>query len=105
MYALMLSATCRSATARAAATASDAAGAELELVGDPVPHRHARHVGRQQVGRELDAAPRPVNRPGEGLRHRRLADPGHVFDEEMAFGEQAHEREAHRLPLALDDAF
>ena len=48
--------------------------------------------------------PRPVDRPGEGLRQRRLADAGHVLDEEVAFGEQAHEREVHRLALALDDA-
>ena len=36
------------------------------------------------------------------LGQRGLADAGHVLDEEVALGEQAHEREAHLVALALD---
>ena len=54
----------------------------------------------QQVGRELDPAPRAVDGPGDGLGQRRLADAGDVLDEEVPLGEQAHQREVHlvRLP-------
>ena len=38
------------------------------------------------------------------LGQRRLADAGDVLDEEVALGEEAHEREVHLLPLALDHA-
>ena len=82
-----------------------AAGAELELVGRAVPHRHAGHVGRQEVGRELDALARAADRAGDRLRQRRLADARDVFDEEVPLGEQAHEREVDRVALALDHAF
>ena len=82
----------------------DAAGPELERFGGPVPHRHAEHVGRQEVGRELDAVPGAGDRAGDRLRERRLADARDVLDEEVTLGEQAEEREAHLVGLALDDA-
>ena len=44
------------------------------------------------------------DRARDRLGERRLADAGDVLDEEMAFGEEADEREAHLLSLALDDA-
>ena len=81
-----------------------AAGAELELVGGAVPHRHAGDVGRQEVGGELDAVAGAADRAGDRLGQRRLADAGDVLDEEVALGEQAHEREVHLLALALDHA-
>ena len=71
-----------------------AARAELELVRRPVPDRHADDVGGEEVGRELDAVPRRRDRAGDRLGERRLADAGHVLDEQVALGEQAHEREA-----------
>ena len=46
----------------------------------------------------------PADRAGDRLRQRRLADAGDVLDEEVALGEQAHEREVDRLALALDHA-
>ncbi len=82
----------------------DAAGAELELVGGAVPHRHAGDVGRQEVGGELDAVARAADRRRDRLGQRGLADAGDVLDEEVALGEEAHEREVHLLALALDDA-
>ena len=44
------------------------------------------------------------DRARDRLGERRLADAGHVLDEEVAFGEQADEREPDLLALALDDA-
>ena len=81
-----------------------AAGAELELAGGAVPDRHAGDVGGQQVGGELDAVPGAADRAGDRLGQRRLADAGDVLDEEVALGEQAHEREVDLLALALDHA-
>ena len=82
----------------------DAAGPELELVGGAVPHRHAGDVGRQEVGGELDAVAGAADRRRDRLGQRRLADAGDVLDEEVALGEEAHEREVDLLALALDHA-
>ena len=82
-----------------------ATGAELELVGGAVPDRHAGDVGRQEVGGELDAVAGAADRRRDRLGQRRLAHAGDVLDEEVTLGEEAHEREVHLLPLALDDAF
>ena len=41
----------------------------------------------------------------DGLGERRLADAGHVLDQEVALGEQAHEREVDRAPLAAEHQF
>ena len=79
-----------------------AAGAELELAGVLVEHRHARHVGGQQVGRELDAAHRALDAARQGLAEHGLADAGHVLDEDVALGEQADEHRGDDVGLALD---
>ena len=75
---------------------------ELEVVDLLVECAHAGHVGRQQVRCELDAAEGAVKRSGEGLRQHRLADAGHVLDEQVTFAEQGHEAEAN-LVLFIDD--
>ena len=67
-----------------------------------VEDRDAGHVARQQVGRELDAADRGVDRACERLGEHRLAHAGHVFDEEVPLGEQHRERRGHRVALAAD---
>ena len=56
-------------------------------------HRHAEHVGRQQVARELDALVGEAERSCERVRERGLADARHVLDQQMAAREQAGERE------------
>jgi hypothetical protein len=81
----------------------DAAGAELELVAGPVPHRDPGHVGREEVGRELDAVPRAVDRAGDGLGQHRLAHPGDVLDEQVPIGHEAGQRHLDDVALALDD--
>jgi hypothetical protein len=79
-----------------------ATGPELEVTGGAVPHRDARHVGGEEVGSELNAAPAPADRTCDGLGQRRLADAGNVLHEEVPLGEEAHECEMDRPPLAPD---
>ena len=74
---------------------------ELEVLGGALVDAHADEVGGQQVGRELDALPRAVDRRGHRLGEAGLADPGHVLDDEVALGEQAHHRELDALLLAV----
>ena len=69
-----------------------------------VEDRHAEHIGRQEVARELDARVLEAERRRERLRERRLADAGDVLDQQVTAGEQAREREPQRLALADDDA-
>ena len=80
-----------------------AAGPELEVVAAPVPHRHAGDVGGKEVGSELDAVAGATDRGGDGLGERRLAHARDVLDEEVAFGDEADERQVDLLTLALDD--
>ena len=81
----------------------DAAGLELELAGLLVVDRHAGDVARHQVGRELDPLHRAVDRPGQRLGEHRLADAGHVLDQQVALGEQHRDGQPDDLGLALDD--
>ena len=82
----------------------DRAGVEPERARLGIEDRHAEHVGRQEVARELDAGVLEAERGRERLRERRLAHAGNVFDQQVAAGEQAGEREPQRLALADDDA-
>ena len=82
----------------------DRARVEAERLRALVEDRHAEHVGRQEVARELDARVLEAERRRERLRQRRLADAGNVLDQQVAAREQAGEREPQRLVLADDDA-
>ena len=73
------------------------AGPEAERPALTVEHVHARDVRRQEIGRELDAVEREVERARERLREHGLADTGDVLDEDVPLGEQAQEREPQRL--------
>jgi hypothetical protein len=81
----------------------DAAGPELEGAGGPVVDADAGHVGGQEVGGELDAAPAAVEAGGHRLGQAGLAHPGDVLDEQVALGDQADEGELDGLVLALHD--
>ena len=81
------------------------AGLELEVVPLLVVDVHAGDVRRQEVRGELDPAERAVDRARDRLRQHRLADAGHVLDQQVPLGDQAHEREPHLAVLALDDPF
>ena len=82
----------------------DRTGVEAERARLGVEDRHAEHVGRQEVARELDAGVLEAERGRERLGERRLADAGDVLDQQVAAGEEAREREPQRLALADDDA-
>ncbi len=81
----------------------DRPGLELEVAPLLVVDVDAGDVGGQKVGRELDPAERAVDGSGDGLGKHRLADPGHVLDQQVSLGHQAHERQPDLLLLALDD--
>ena len=61
-----------------------------------------RHVGGQQVGRELEALVLRAEDAGEGLGQRRLGDAGHAFQQHVAAGQQGDE-ELVRHRLHADD--
>ena len=76
---------------------------EDELAGRGVVDARAQDVRRQQIGGELD----PVELAGDARRQcprqQRLADAGHVLDQEVALGQQGDNREPDDLGLAQDD--
>ena len=71
----------------------------------PIPHRHTRNVGGQQIRGELNPLEVAVDGTGQRFGQDRLAHTRHVFDEHMALGEQAEHDEINDRPLALDDLF
>ena len=64
----------------------------------------ADHVGRQQVGRELDARERRVDDLGERAHRERLGEAGHALEQDVAAGEQADEQPLDHRVLADDPA-
>ena len=79
-------------------------GAELELLRALVEERDAGDVARQQVGRELDAAKRAVERARERLGEHGLADARHVLEQHVAFAQQRDQQQVDDVALADDDA-
>jgi hypothetical protein len=73
--------------------AHDGSGPELELLGLLVVDGQARHVGRQQVRRELDPPEAGTEAPGDRLREDRLAGPRNVLDQEVTAAHERHEGE------------
>src|SRR6476661_3445924 len=80
----------------------DRARVELEGLLRRLVDRHAGDVAREQVGRELDAAVRALDRGREGAGELGLAGAGEVLEEHVALGEQAGQREARHVLLAQD---
>src|SRR5712692_6318384 len=75
-------------------------GLEHELADLGLPDRYAQDVRRQHVGGELDALELPPDRARQRRGQCGLAHAGHVLDEEVAAGEQAHHGQSHGLGLA-----
>ena len=63
----------------------------------------ADDVGRQQVGRELDAVERGVDRLGQRAHRERLGQAGHALEQHVTAGEQADQQALDHVLLA-DDA-
>ncbi len=59
-------------------------------------------VARQEIARELNATQLAPHGLGESAGQRRLADAGHVLDEDVPAGEQRDERQLDRLWLSLE---
>ena len=75
-------------------------GWNSELSRLRVEHRHADDVGRQQVGGELHALEAEPERRRQRMRERGLAQARQVLDQQVAAGQQRHERQPHFLRLA-----
>ena len=67
-------------------------------------YAHTDNVRWQQVAGELHALEAQVQRRGQCVGQRGLADAGQVFDEQMAAGEQADEGKVHLCGLAQQHA-
>src|SRR6266700_2836693 len=81
----------------------DGARLELEVAALLVEDADAGHVRGQQIGGELDAPDRAVDRAGKRLGQHGLADARDVLDQQVALREQGDKGEADSLRLALDD--
>ena len=66
----------------------DGAGPKLEFQRLLVEDADAGDVAGQHVGRELDAAEGAADAAGDGAGEHRLADAGHVLDQQVAFTEK-----------------
>ncbi len=80
------------------------AGLKVKALFDLVEYAGSHHVGRQQVRGELDALERAVKRIGNGLREGGFAYAGHIFNQQMAFGQQGDQSEANHFVLAANHA-
>jgi hypothetical protein len=81
----------------------DRARPQLKVARLLVIEEEPGDIGRQQIGRELDATERAVQTAREGSRQRRLAHAGHVFDEHVAFTQQRHGQQLDRLGFPDND--
>ena len=69
-----------------------------------VEDHRADDVGRQQVGRELDAGERGVDDLRQRAHRERLGQPGHALEQDVAAGQQADEQALDHGVLADDPA-
>ena len=82
----------------------DGTGAKLELLVLLIEDAHAGHVGRQHVGRELDAPKRAADAERQRARQHGLAHARHILDQQVPLTEHRQERHAHLGVLADDHA-
>jgi hypothetical protein len=68
-----------------------------------VVHRQPNHVGRQQIRGELNTLKSTINRAREGMRKRRFPDARHVFNQQVAAGDQRDDGQPNRFGFAFDD--
>ena len=74
-----------------------------ELARRLVVDLRAEHVGRQQIGRELNAMERRVDRLGERADGQRLRQTGHALEQNVSAGEKTDEQSVNHVFLT-DDA-
>ena len=73
------------------------------FAGLRIVDERAHDVGRQQVGRELDAREVGVDGLRERAHGQRLREAGHAFEEDVAVGEEADQQAIDEVLLADDD--
>ncbi len=81
------------------------AGMKFELVVLLIVYRNADDVGRQQIGRELDALESAVDRLRQRSGEHRFSDTGDVLDQHMTAREQTHEHVLDCFPFSNDGGF
>ena len=74
-----------------------------EFAGLLVVDARADQVGRDEVGRELDALELAADRLGQGLDRHGLGQAGHALDEDVAAREQRDDQPLQQVVLADDD--
>ncbi len=78
-------------------------GVEDEILLVTVVHAHADQVGRQQVGRELDARKAQTQAVCQSVRQGGFPHAGHVFNQQVTRGQQTDDTQGHLLVLAHND--
>ncbi len=77
---------------------------DVEALAAAAVDPRADDVGRQEVGRELDAGERAADDVGERLGGERLGQPGDGLEQHVAAGEEGDEQPFEQAALADDDA-
>ena len=80
-------------------------GASLhaEFAGPRIVNLRAEHVGRQQVGGELDALEVQAKRLGDGANRQRLGEPRNPFQENVSIREKSDQEAVDERPLPDND--
>ena len=81
----------------------DRARLELEGAGALVENFQSQDVRRQHVRGELNALECAVEASGEGLRKRRLADAGNVFNQQVPACQQRDQCQFNDIRLAVNN--
>ncbi len=83
----------------------DRPGAHVEGAGGGPVDLGAGQIGGEQVGRELDAAKREVERLGQGADGPGLGQAGHALDEHVTAGQECDHQPFQKHPLTDDEGF
>ena len=81
----------------------DRAELRRELAGARIVDQRADQIGRQQIGRELQALEAGLNAGRQRFHGQRLGQPGHAFEQDVAVREQAEQKPIDQIFLADDD--
>jgi hypothetical protein len=76
---------------------------KVELLIALTENRNTQNVRRQQIGRELDALERSVERKRQSFRQRRFSGAGKIFEQNMSAAGEGGQQFARGFRLALHD--
>ena len=83
--------------------AEDRPVAEMKRAIIRVVNRRTQDIRRQQIGSELNAMKREINRPSQGFGQRRFSDTRHVLHQNRTTRQQSDRQDLQAVRLALDD--